>query len=159
TPRSYLLVTEWNPGRSNGTANAAVQAAGGTIIPPTPSPSSSSGCSAADFSGFVAGRIALIQRGTCFFGVKVLNAQAAGASGVIIFNEGNPGQTAVLSGSLVDAAGNRIVPTIPVSFTSFDIGSNLYSQYQQAVSANTALPVMNISIQAVVDPNRDDYNV
>jgi len=49
----------------------------------------------------------LIQRGTCFFGVKVQNAQAAGASGVIIFNEGNtdPDRTGLLSGNLQDAAG------------------------------------------------------
>ena len=58
--------------------------------------------------------------------MKVLNAQAAQASGVIIFNEGNPGRTDVLNGSLVDAAGNPIIPTIPVAFTSFDIGQTLY---------------------------------
>jgi hypothetical protein len=85
---TFALTTDWNPGQSLGSAtNATVQPAGGIIIP---SPGgSTSGCSASDFTGFVPGRIALIQRGTCFFGVKVLNAQAAGASGVIIFNEGN----------------------------------------------------------------------
>ena len=112
-----------------------------------------------DFNGFVPGRIALIQRGGCFFGVKVLNALAAGASGVIIFNEGNPGRTDLLIGSLLDAAGNPFVPTIPVAFTSFAVGANLLSQYQQAVQNGTALPVTNISIQAIVDPNRDDWNV
>src|SRR5207253_9212716 len=148
------------PGQSTGTANASsLQPAGGIIIPPTPTPSSSSGCTASDFSGFVAGRIALIQRGGCNFGVKVQNAQAAGASGVIIFNEGNPGRTALLSGSLSDAAGNPIIPTIPVAFTSFAIGNDLYSQYQQAVQNNTALPVMNLAIKAIVKPNTDDYNV
>ena len=159
TAHGYTLGDNWNPGQSTGAAAAALQPAGGIIIPPTPTSSSSSGCTAADFSGFVAGRIALIQRGGCNFGVKVINAQAAGASGVIIFNEGNPGRTAVLSGSLVDAAGNPIIPTIPVAFTSFDIGVNLYNQYQDAVQANTALPVMNITIQAIVQPNADDYNV
>ena len=155
----YGLSTEWNAGQSVGTANAELQPAGGIIIPPTPTPTSSSGCTAGDFSGFVAGRIALIQRGTCFFGEKVLNAQAAGASGVIIFNEGNPDRTAVLNGSLVDAAGNPIIPTIPVAFTSFAIGSDLLNQYQQAVQNQTPLPVMNITIQAIVQPNAPDYNV
>jgi Zn-dependent M28 family amino/carboxypeptidase len=159
TPQTYALTADWNPGRSTGTANAALQPAGGIIIPPTPTSSSTSGCTAADFSGFVAGRIALIQRGGCNFGVKVLNAQAAGASGAIIFNEGNPGRTAVLAGSLVDAAGNPIIPTVPVAFTSFAIGSALLTQYQQAVQAGTALPVMNLSIQAIVTPNAPDYNV
>ena len=50
---------------------------------------STSGCEAADFAGFTAGNIALIQRGTCDFAVKADNAVAAGASGVIIFNQGN----------------------------------------------------------------------
>jgi hypothetical protein len=155
----FAVTTEWNPGQSLGSTTADLQPAGGIVIPPTPAPSSASGCTASDFSGFVPGRIALIQRGTCNFGVKVQNAQAAGASGVIIFNEGNPGRTAVLAGSLSDAAGNRIVPTIPVAFTSFDIGSNLLTEYQQAVQNGTALPVMSIAIKGVVDPNREDYNV
>ena len=155
----YVLSNEWNPGQSTGTTTAALQPAGGIVIPPTSSPSSSSGCTAADFSGFVAGRIALIQRGTCTFGTKVLNAQAAGASGVVIFNEGNPGRTGVINGSLTDAGGNRIVPTIPVAFTSFAVGSDLDSQYHQAVLNNTALPTINLSIQSVSNPNADDYNV
>jgi hypothetical protein len=155
----YGLTTEWNPGQSVGTTTASLQPAGGIIIPPTPTPSSSSGCTSADFSGFVPGRVALIQRGTCTFGTKVQNAQAAGASGVIIFNEGNPGRTSVLAGSLVDAAGNPIIPTIPVAFTSFDIGNDLLTQYQQAVASGTPLPVMSITIKALVNPNADDYNV
>jgi Peptidase family M28/PA domain len=159
TAHDYGVTQEWNPGQSTGTANASLQPAGGIIIPPTATPSSSSGCTAADFSGFVPGRIALIQRGTCNFGVKVQNAQAAGASGVIIFNEGNPGRTDLFAGSLSDAAGNPIIPTIPVAFTSFGTGQDLYNQYQQAVQGNTALPVMNLAIKAIVKPNTDDYNV
>jgi hypothetical protein len=159
TSHDYTVVTEWNPGQSTGATTADLQPAGGIVIPPTPTSSSTSGCTAADFTGFVAGRVALIQRGGCNFGVKVLNAQAAGASGVIIFNEGNPGRTAVISGSLLDAQGNRIVPSIPVAFTSFAIGDDLLNQYNQAVQGGTALPVMSLEIKAVVDPNRNDYNV
>ena len=149
TPRDFALVTDWNPGTSNGTANADVQPAGGIVIPPTPISSSTSGCTAGDFGGFVSGRIALIQRGGCNFGVKVLNAQAAGATGVIIFNEGNPGRTSVLSGSLLDASDTPFVPTIPVAFTSFDIGQDLLNR----------LPTMSLDIHVFIDPNRDDWNV
>src|SRR5439155_4134773 len=81
---TYTLNDEWGPGQSTGTASAALQPAGGIIIPPTTTASSTSGCTAADFSGFVPGRIALIQRGGFVFGLKVLNAQAAGATRVII---------------------------------------------------------------------------
>jgi hypothetical protein len=161
TAKTYVLNDDWGPGQSTGNANAALQPAGGIILPPTVTPSSTSGCTASDFNGFVPGRIALIQRGGCFFGVKVLNAQAAGASGVVIFNEGNsnPDRTGLQLGSLLDAAGNPIVPTIPVAFTTFAEGQRLFTEYQQAVQNHTALPVMSISIQAIVDPNRDDWNV
>jgi Zn-dependent M28 family amino/carboxypeptidase len=154
-PHTYTLNVDWGPGQSTGTANAAIQPAGGIVIPPDPGGSTStSGCTSADFTGFTAGRIALIQRGGCNFGVKVQNAQAAGASGVIVFNEGNPGRTGLQIGSLVDAAGNPIVPTIPVAFTTFAGGTTLLDQYRSGPA-----PVMNITIRAIVDPNRDDWNV
>jgi hypothetical protein len=153
TAHDYAVTTEFNPGQSTGTANASVQPAGGIVIPPTATPSSASGCTAADFSGFVPGRIALIQRGTCTFSQKVQNAQDAGASGVIIFNEGNPGRTDVFGGSLSS------IPTIPVAFTSFAIGNDLLNQYKQAVANNTALPTMSLTIKGIVKPNTDDYNV
>ena len=155
----YGLTTDWNSGQSVGTANAEIQPAGGIVIPPATTSTSTSGCTAGDFTDFVGGRIALIQRGGCNFGVKVLNAKAAGATGVIIFNEGNPGRTGVLSGSLQDANNNPIIPDIPVAFTSFAIGSDLLDQYQQAVQNSTSLPVMNITIQALVQPGAPDYNV
>jgi len=50
---------------------------------------STSGCEAADFVGFTAGHVALLQRGTCPFGDKVANALAAGAVGVLIGNQGD----------------------------------------------------------------------
>ena len=84
-------------------------------MPPNPNGSTSTaGCTSADFDpATMTGKVALIQRGGCNFGVKVLNAKAAGATGVIIFNEGNPGRTAVLSGSLLDANNNPFVPGHP----------------------------------------------
>src|SRR6476620_10303343 len=155
TPHTYTLNGDWGPGQSTGTANAAIQPVGGIIMPPDPNGSTStSGCTSADFAGFTAGRIALIQRGGCNFGVKVLNAKDAGASGVVIFHEGNPGRTDLLIGGMVDAAGNPIVPTIPVAFTTFAGGSALLDQYRTGPA-----PVMNITIKAIVDPSRDDWNV
>jgi Zn-dependent M28 family amino/carboxypeptidase len=155
TARSFTVVDDWNAGTSNGTATAKeLQPAGGIILPPTETSSSTSGCTSADFNGFTAGHIALIQRGGCNFGVKVLNAKAAGATGVVIFNEGNPGRTAVLSGSLLDANDQPFVPDIPVAFTSFDIGQSLYNEYQAGTP-----PVLSLDIHVIVKPNADDYNV
>jgi hypothetical protein len=154
TPRDFTLITDWNPGASQGDATGAqVKPAGNTVMPPTPTPSSASGCSPSDFSGF-AGKIALIQRGSCNFGVKVLNAEAAGAVGVVIFNEGNPGRTGVFAGSMVDANNDPFVASVPVAFTSFAIGQSLFNQYTGGTP-----PVMNLSIHQIVDPNRTDWNV
>lgn len=44
------------------------------------------GCTAAQFASFPAGAVALIRRGTCSFNIKAVNAQNAGAAGVIIYN-------------------------------------------------------------------------
>jgi hypothetical protein len=144
----YTLVTDWNPGRSLGSANAPIQPVG--VVIPSPG-GSTSGCDPSDFTNanFTAGNIALIQRGTCTFSQKIANAQAAGASGVIIFNEGNtPERSGVFNGSLSS------VPTIPVAFTSFDIGNDLYQQYLAGTP-----PVMNLKVQGIEDPNRLDWNV
>jgi Zn-dependent M28 family amino/carboxypeptidase len=73
------------------------------------------GCLASDFAGFTPGNIALIQRGTpagfppCTFGLKTANAAAAGATGVIIFNN-SPG---LLLGTL--GAPVADIPTIGIS--------------------------------------------
>lgn len=92
-------------------------------IPPAPAPNTStSGCEAADFAGFPAGAIAIVQRGTCTFAVKAANAQAAGAVAVVIFNEGQPGRTDVVSGTL---GGPGV--TIPVVGTTFAAGQELFS--------------------------------
>jgi PA domain len=144
TAHTYTYNSEFLPAKSTGNVTADMQPAGGIVIPPTPAPSSTSGCTASDFNGFVSGRVALIQRGGCNFGVKVLNAQAAGASGVVIFNEGQVGRTAVLGIALLDAGGNEFTPPIPVAFTSFAVGSNLYSQYQDAVANSTVLPSLHL---------------
>ena len=159
TARNLTLSTDFTPAESSGTANASIQPAGGIILPPTPKSSSSSGCTAADFAGFVPGHIALIQRGTCQFGVKVQNAQAAGASAVLIFNEGNPGRTGLFDSPLVDSDGKQFVPNIPVDYLTFASGTDLLNQYNQAVAAKTMPPVVNVTIKAVVNPSADDYNV
>ena len=89
-------------------------------IPPAPVPSSTSGCEPEDFDGFPDGNVAVIQRGTCTFAVKATNAEAAGASAVVIFNEGQPGRTDVVLGTL----GGPVV-TIPVVGASFATGEEL----------------------------------
>lgn len=50
---------------------------------------STSGCEPEDFDGFPVGNIALVQRGTCAFGVKAQNALDHGAAAILIGNQGD----------------------------------------------------------------------
>lgn len=75
------------------------------------------GCNASDFAGFPAGNIALISRGTCAFALKAANADAAGAVGVVIYNN-VPG---VLNGTL----GNTFTLDIPVTSVTQAVGQQL----------------------------------
>jgi peptidase M28-like protein/PA domain-containing protein len=120
------------------------------VLPPTTTSSSAAGCAPGDFPASVAGHPVLIQRGTCTFQTKVENAQAAGATGVIIFNEGNtnPDRTGLLVGSL------GFVPTIPVAFTTFAVGNEMASEI-----ASGHPPTPSIAIPAISKPNTDDWNV
>ncbi len=90
-------------------------------IPPPKEPGVKSGCKAKDFEGLdVAGKVALIQRGTCDFSVKVKNAAKAGAAAAIIFNEGQkPDRVEIVDGTLGAEA------KIPAVDTSFKLGSEL----------------------------------
>jgi len=84
-----------------------------------------SGCEAADFAGLDfsgANDIALVQRGTCPFADKAVNAEAAGAEAVVIFNQGNSADREAL---IVGTLGGADVVDIPVVGASFDDGAAL----------------------------------
>lgn len=77
-----------------------------------------SGCEASDFTGFPRGSIALVQRGTCPFAAKVDHAATAGASAVVVLNQGNdPGRKGLFTGTLGRQAG------VPVVATTYDLGA------------------------------------
>jgi len=104
-----------------GDVTAPVQAVD-LVLPPTPAPNgSTSACEAEDFAGFTPGNIALIQRGTCPYVQKAANAQEFGASAIILFNEGQPGRTAVPNNLPLGAEGVHI----PGVGTSFAVGVDL----------------------------------
>jgi Zn-dependent M28 family amino/carboxypeptidase len=81
-----------------------------------------SGCEASDFASFPAGQIALIQRDVCSFQIKAQNAAAAGAVGVIIFNQGN---TIYRQGLITGTLSADYTGGIPVIFTTYGIGEAL----------------------------------
>jgi Zn-dependent M28 family amino/carboxypeptidase len=85
-----------------------------------------SGCKAEDYAG-VSGKVALVQRGTCSFVAKWQFAQAAGATGVIIYNEGNTPERQ--NPIFVD---NQPSPdaTIAAVITSYTLGNDLLQAYK-----------------------------
>jgi hypothetical protein len=99
--------------------NAPVYIQAISTTAPTAAPSGL-GCSLRDFAGFKAGNIALLQRGKCANRIKVLNAIAKGAVGVITINYAdiNTGNT------LISPAGM----TVPVfAYIPLHVGLKLYN--------------------------------
>ena len=84
---------------------------------------SSSGCEASDFERLVRGEVALMRRGACPFKQKARNAEDAGASAAVIFNEGGEGQTGTFGGGTLGKPGIGI----PVVGTSLGVGMDLAS--------------------------------
>ncbi len=102
---------------------------------------STDGCEASDFDGLdVTGKVAVIQRGGCSFNDKVVNAQGAGATGVIVFNQGNDeGRTDVVNGTLGSDSG----ATIPAFGARFDLGK----QWYEASQTGDVNVILNINVQ------------
>ena len=108
--------------------------------------SSTSGCEAEDFEGFPEGDIALVQRGACTFGTKAANAEAAGASGVIIFNEGQEGRTEAFGGTLGEPGF-----TVPIVTAAFSVGERLAVEGTTARLKVDALTEDRISANVLAD--------
>jgi Zn-dependent M28 family amino/carboxypeptidase len=111
----------------SGDVTGALVPTNDIVIPPTPTPSSNSGCEIGDFVPVTSTepQVALIQRGTCFFAVKVANAEAAGYDAAVIFNEGQPGRDGLLEN--VTLGGPVDIPVVGLSFAD---GAALYAATQ-----------------------------
>lgn len=148
----------------NGTDFATMQYSGSgdvtqpvTVVDPNfdqPGGASTSGCEASDFAGFPAGNVALVQRGTCTFGEKVQNATAAGASAVIIFNQGNSeDRTGVVEGTLGAPA------TIPALGASYALGQELAADGTAVHVSTTTVNETRTAANVVAQTAGDTRNV
>ena len=115
------------------------------LVPSPEANASTSGCEEADFARFPSGAVALLQRGTCTFRVKVANAIEAGASAVVVFNEGNEGRRELFAGTL----GTPQV-RVPALAASFALGDELRNG---ARTGPTGVPV-RLSADMVVERRR-----
>lgn len=154
----YVAETDFSSMSYSGSGSVTATVQGVDIAnPPSIAGGSTSGCEAADFAGFVSGSIALIQRGTCEFGLKALNAENAGAVGVIIFNEGNaPDRTDLLFGTL----GSPGV-SIPVVGSTYAVGAQLAATPSTRTLGVTShkVPVNTYNVLADTTTGRTDRMV
>ena len=81
----------------------------------------------------IAGKIAVIRRGTCEFGFKVFAAQAQGAVAVIIVNN-VPGSAVNMGGG---ADGGSV--TIPSIMVAQDLGNDLISELESGITISGSL--------------------
>ena len=149
---------EYETGVFTGSGSGTVE---GQVIPVdinlTGDRASTSGCEPADFAGIDwsgDADIALIQRGTCFFGTKAFYAEQAGAEAVIIFNQGNtPDREALIVADAtsvdepIPGAPGPVTHGIPVVGASFADGVAL------------AQPGSTAFVEVLPAETRTDYNV
>ena len=128
---------------------------------------STSGCEAADFAGIDwsgDADIALIQRGTCFFGTKAFYAEQAGAEAVIIFNQGNtPDREGLIVADAtsvdepIPGAPGPVTHNIPVVGASFADGSALAQPGSTAfVDVDPAETRTDFNVIAELEGRNDD---
>jgi PA domain len=94
------------------------------------------GCAAADY-GSTAGRVALIERGTCSFREKVEFATTAGAVAALIYNSASsPDSPGLFTGTLV------VQQDIPALSLSRTLGLELLNELQSGpVTVHVSVPV------------------
>ena len=147
------VAAEYETGAFTGSGSGTVE---GNVIPVdinlTGDRANSSGCEASDFAGLDfsgPADIALVQRGTCNFGDKALNAENAGAEAVIVFNQGNTpdreGLIVANASTLTD--GTTVQHGIPVVGASFADGVAL------------AQPGSTAFVEVPPIQTREDFNV
>lgn len=148
TPEEKTLETGVFTYSGSATVTGPVVPTKDVVIPASPTPSSTSGCEAADFEPAPAEpSVALVQRGTCDFGLKASNAKAAGYDAVIIFNEGNPDRTELTTGTL----GSPV--DLPVVGLSYDDAVALVDD----VRAGGA--TASVTTDTVTDLERETHNL
>ena len=174
TPVQADYTTDGFTGTAFGDVTAAVAPVDINLTPPR---ANTSGCDGAyteaavgaplvadpagvnDFASFPAGAIALIQRGGCSFALKAFNAEAAGASAVVVFNQGNtPDRSGPLTDVTAAAPTGSVVTelTVPVVGASFADGAALAQPVSTARISVRLEERMSENVIAELEGARDD---
>ena len=110
-------------------------------------PATTDGCSAFTNAAAVAGKIALIERGTCGFAQKARNATNAGAAAVIIYN--NAANVNAAPPGMADDGINGAFVTIPTASIRRADGLSIIAQLGGGVIANLGV---DPTVRAGADP-------
>lgn len=145
--------------------SAAGTVAGGAIIPVDLDlglgNSSSSGCEPADFAGIdFSGDadVALIQRGACSFAQKAVNAEAAGAEAVILFNQGDTeDRRAIINSTLGGPVGT--IPVLDIAYLDGEALAAAAGESTVDLSAETISEIRNTENIIADLPGRNADNV
>lgn len=140
--KTYTPTTDFVTIVGSGSADVTAEVQAVDLVLPQPATvnGSTSGCEESDFATFVPGRIALLQRGTCPHTTKAVNAKAAGAAGVIYFNDGFAGRTDPFPFDILEWRWG-----FPILYTSYAAGLEL-------AAANTTV---RIKVDAAVEAGTD----
>jgi Zn-dependent M28 family amino/carboxypeptidase len=122
TPTTYVEGTDYvpTPQSEPGEVTAPVVPVDINLTLPR---ANTSGCQPEDFAGFPAGSIALLQRGDCTFAQKGNTAAAAGAVGIIFFNQGNDPSDPARMGIPGVTLGDGYTGGIPAVSATYDLGA------------------------------------
>jgi Zn-dependent M28 family amino/carboxypeptidase len=156
TPVNAVYGTGAFTGTGFGTVTGNVIPVDINLVPPR---GNTSGCEDADFASLNfsgPNDIALVQRGTCPFADKAINAEEAGAEAVIIFNQGD---TPLREGLIVGTLGGIGIVDIPVVGASFADGAAL-SQPGSTAFVNVDPPESRPQVNVLAElPGANDDNV
>ncbi|HEX3665971.1 MAG TPA: M28 family peptidase [Rhizomicrobium sp.] len=148
---SFTPSNEWFVSRLSGSGTLTA------LLQPLDDGESASGCSPADFARFKRGRVALLERGGCDDDEQVVNAEAAGAAAVIIYNHApianDMSRGAWRKGNAFDASLGELSKIPVIGVTSHATADELLRAYK---SGNT--PSVHIDIRTRTKSDVD-YNV
>jgi Zn-dependent M28 family amino/carboxypeptidase len=155
--RTHNLAADWYVARlsGSGAVSAAVHPAGDAAA--LAGGEAAAGCALQDFADFPAGDIALVQRGACDLDSQVANAQAAGASGVIVYNSSMaiPARKGPHTPGGAFQGVLSVEAKIPVAaVVDHDLGADLMVQYRAGRA-----PTAHLEVRAATKSEVLDFNI
>jgi minor extracellular serine protease Vpr len=121
-PAFQVGATMYTYNRASGSLATVPQSGGGELVATGTPATPNDGC-VAPLSTALAGKIALIRRGTCGFYNKAINAQRAGAIGVVLYNSA----AGAFSPTVAPVPAGAEAVTIPVAAITLTAGTSIFA--------------------------------